>query len=91
MYKDNELKTRMKVLELNQENILRELSEIEIRISGMTDVIIKYFGSYKDKKLSNFKKAMQKGSFTKDQFSALEEMTNILKEVLNDIDKEDID
>ena len=80
----NDLKTRIKVLELNQENILKELSEIEIRISGITDIIIKYLGSYNDKKLLEFEKAIRKGDFTKSQLSSLKEMVDILKEVLED-------
>ena len=85
----DEYRVKLRSIENKQYEILEKLSNIERKVSSNTDIIVKYLGSYEEKKLLELKELMKDGNFTRNQMNMLEEIIKLFKEVLNDKEKED--
>jgi nucleoid DNA-binding protein len=84
MFINIETKERLEKIERNQNVILSKLENIEKKLESNTEVILTYFGTYRDQKLFRAKEIMLSTHFNKDQRQALQSFVNVLKEVITD-------
>ena len=87
MFIDTKTQERLRRIESNQNMILSKLTDIEKKLEGNTEIILKFFGTYRDQKLFRAKEIMLSTHFNKDQLQALQAFVNVLKEVITDKEK----
>ena len=84
MFIDTKTQERLRRIESNQSIILEKLASVENKLERNTEIILEYFGSYRDQKLFRAKESMLKAHLKKEQLDALKDIVYVLKEVITD-------